>query len=88
MDFGKPDPEDLKVLFIGSSYLAVNDMPGIFQGLAEAAEKDVFVAGRVQSGYYLDFFAQDETTARANSTGPGGGSRGDGLEGGHGVGHP
>lgn len=63
--FGKPDPGDLKVLFIGSSYLAVNDLPGIFEGLAEAAGKDVFVARRVQSGYYLDFFAQDETTTQA-----------------------
>jgi hypothetical protein len=64
-DFGKPEAGDLKVLFIGSSYLAVNDLPGIFEGLAEAAGKQVFVARRVQSGYYLDFFAQDELTTQA-----------------------
>jgi hypothetical protein len=62
---GKPDTGDLKILFIGSSYLAVNDLPGIFEGLAEAAGKDVFVDRRVQSGYYLDFFAQDGATTRA-----------------------
>ncbi len=63
--WGNPDPGDLKVLFIGASYLAVNDLPGLFRGLAEAAGKEVFVAGRVQSGYYLDFFAGDEATTRA-----------------------
>ena len=64
-DFGKPEDGDLKVLFIGSSYLAVNDLPGIFEGLAEAAGEKVFVARRVQSGYYLDFFAQDGLTTQA-----------------------
>ncbi|MGW8267421.1 MAG: hypothetical protein ACWGSQ_13725, partial [Longimicrobiales bacterium] len=47
-DFGQPQPGDLKVLFIGSSYLAVNDLPGIFAGMAEAAGKQVFLARRVQ----------------------------------------
>jgi hypothetical protein len=64
-DFGKPEAGDLKVLFIGSSYLAVNDLPGIFAGMAEAAGKQVFLARRVQSGYYLDFFAQDGYTTQA-----------------------
>ena len=64
-DFGKPQAGELKVLFIGSSYLAVNDLPGIFQGMAEAAGKEVFVARRVQSGFYLDFFAQDAATTQA-----------------------
>ena len=64
-DFGKPNPGDLKVLFIGSSYLDVNYLPAIFRGMAEAAGKQVFVAGRIQSGFYLDFFAQDGTTAKA-----------------------
>ena len=60
-----PEPGDVKVLFIGASYLAVNDLPGIFQGMARAAGKGVFVGRAVQSGFYLDFFAQDNTTARA-----------------------
>lgn len=61
----QPDPGELTVLFIGASYLAVNDMPGIFAELAEAGGKEVFVARRVQSGFYLDFFAQDGATTRA-----------------------
>jgi len=64
-EFGKPEEGDLKVLFIGSSYLAVNDLPGIFAGMAEAAGRQVFLARRVQSGYYLDFFAQDAFTSQA-----------------------
>jgi len=64
-DSGTPDPADLKVLFIGASYLAVNDLPGIFEGMAQAAGKAVFVARRVESGYYLDFFARDEATTHA-----------------------
>ena len=64
-DFGKPDPGDLTVLFIGSSYLAVNDLPGLFGGMAAAAGKDVFLARQVQSGYYLDHFAQDGATTQA-----------------------
>jgi hypothetical protein len=64
-DSPSPEPGDLKVLFVGSSYLAVNDMPGIFEGLAEAAGKEVFVGRRVQSGFYLDFFAQDAATTQA-----------------------
>jgi len=64
-DFGEPRAGDVKVLFIGSSYLAMNDLPGIFQAMAEAAGKDVFLARRVQSGFYLDFFAQDGLTERS-----------------------
>jgi hypothetical protein len=40
-------------------------MPGIFEDMAEAAGKSVFVARRVQSGYYLDFFAEDPVTDQA-----------------------
>lgn len=60
-----PNPGDIKILFIGASYLAVNDLPGIFEGFALAAGKEVFVARAVRSGYYLDFFAQDPVTAHA-----------------------
>jgi len=62
---GKPDVGDVKVLFIGSSYLAVNDLAGIFGVLSEAAGKQVFLGRRVQSGFYLDFFAQDGITTQA-----------------------
>lgn len=60
-----PEPGELKVLFVGASYLEVNNLPGIFAGLSEAAGKGVFVGTRVRSGHYLDFFAQDQTTEMA-----------------------
>ncbi len=60
-----PEEGDVRILFVGSSYLAVNDLPAIFAGMAERSGKRAYVAQRVQSGYYLDFFAQDETTTRA-----------------------
>jgi hypothetical protein len=56
---------DLKILFIGASYLTVNDLPAIFESMAEAAGKEVFVGRRLQPGHYLDFFAQDPVTAEA-----------------------
>ena len=62
---GTPDGEDLRILFIGSSYLAVNNLPGLFTEMAQAGSKQVYVAKRVQSGYYLDFFALDGATTRA-----------------------
>jgi hypothetical protein len=60
-----PQEGDTRILFIGSSYLAVNDLPWLFTGLARAAGKQVFVGERVQSGFYLDFFAGDAATNRA-----------------------
>lgn len=62
---GKPDPGAVKVLFIGSSYLAVNNMPGILAGFAEEAGQELFVSERVEVGRYLDFFARDGDTSRA-----------------------
>lgn len=62
---GTPNEEDLRILFIGSSYLAVNNLPGLFAGMAQAGGKEVFAAKRVQSGYYLDYFALDATTTQA-----------------------
>lgn len=59
-----PGPGDLKVLFIGASYLEVNDLPGIFAGLSEAAGKELYVGSRVRSGYYLDFFAGEDPGQR------------------------
>ena len=60
-----PQPGDLKVLFIGASYLAAYDLPWIFDTLSHVAGKQVWAAGRVQPGFYLDFFAQDLTTEAA-----------------------
>ncbi len=57
-----PEADDLKVLFIGSSYLAVNDMPGIFREFAQRAGKRVFIRREVLSGHYLDYFAASAHT--------------------------
>jgi len=64
-DDEEPSPGDTKVLFIGSSYLTVNDLAGLFGEMAKTAGKQVFLGRRVQPGYYLDYFAEDETTAQA-----------------------
>jgi hypothetical protein len=60
-----PEPGDVKVLFIGASYVAAWDLPWLFDTLAYEAGKQVWAAGRVQPGFYLDFFAQDAVTAAA-----------------------
>ena len=57
-----PEPGDLLVLFIGSSYFAVNDMPGLFDRFAEDAGKAVYIRRDVISGNYLDYFAQSSWT--------------------------
>ncbi len=62
-----PEDGDLRVLFIGSSYFEVNDMPGIFEQISEDAGKPVYVRRHVFSGNYLDFFAGTEWTAEVLS---------------------
>jgi hypothetical protein len=57
-----PEQGDLLVLFIGSSYFDVNDMPGIFSDLARSGGRQVYVRRNVISGYYLDYFAQSDFT--------------------------
>ncbi len=57
-----PEPGDLKVLFIGSSYFASNDMPGIFESISASVGRSVYVRRMIISGRYLDFFAQDGKT--------------------------
>jgi hypothetical protein len=57
-----PGPDDLSVLFIGSSYFQFNDLPGIFQQLALEAGKQVYVKREVVPGLYLDHFALSPQT--------------------------
>jgi len=57
-----PGPDDLMVLFIGSSYFDVNDLPGIFERLAIEDGKQVYVKREVVSGRYLDYFAGSPET--------------------------
>jgi hypothetical protein len=70
VDIGGPelqDPEqgDVKILFIGSSYFTVNDLPGIFEAFANEAGRQVFVRREMTPGYYLDHFAGSSSAARA-----------------------
>ena len=60
-----PEPGDVKVLFIGSSYFTVNDLPGIFEAFADEAGRQVFVRREMTPGYYLDHFAGSFSAARA-----------------------
>lgn len=59
----QPEQGDLKLLFIGSSYFEVNDMPGVFAAMSQSAGREVFVRYDVTSGYYLDHFAHSDRTA-------------------------
>ena len=56
-DQSEPRPGDLTVLFIGSSYFNVNDMPGILDRFATEGGHQVYVEREVLSGQYLDYFA-------------------------------
>ena len=58
----EPEPGQTTVLFIGSSYLAFNDVPGLFGGFARKAGEDVFVRSHLLLGHYLDYFAADVQT--------------------------
>jgi hypothetical protein len=59
-----PGPDDLLVLFIGSSYFEYNDLPGIFERLASESGKNVYVRREVASGRYLDYFAENAITEK------------------------
>lgn len=44
-----------KVLFLGNSYTAVNNLPALVQGLAESAGYDIYVDKNTPGGYTLAF---------------------------------
>jgi hypothetical protein len=58
-----PEPGDVKVLFVGSSYFAWNSLPVMFARLSEAGGQDVYIGTYVQSGYFLDYFAVQPVVA-------------------------
>ena len=62
-DHIEPRPDDLTVLFIGSSYFNVNDMPGILDRFATEGGHQIYVEREVISGNYLDYFAWSAHTA-------------------------
>jgi hypothetical protein len=54
-----PEPEDVKILFIGSSYFAWNSLPVMFARLSDAGGQEVYISAFVQSGHFLDYFAAE-----------------------------
>jgi len=60
----EPEPGQTTVLFIGSSYLAFNDVPGLFGEFANKAGEDVFVRSNLLVGHDLDYFAAEVQTTR------------------------
>ena len=58
------DRSPTSILFLGSSYFGYNDLPGLFQALADSAGHDVYIDQRIPSGLYLsDHAASAETAA-------------------------
>ena len=52
-----------KILFIGSSYFNYNDLPSLFEGLAQSSGKEVFIDSVGRSGMYLSDHASNSGTA-------------------------
>ncbi|MFC1629447.1 hypothetical protein ACFL3H_10120 [Gemmatimonadota bacterium] len=57
-----PGPDAIKVLFIGSSYFAGNDLIGMFHSLADEGGKDIWIGEEVISGKFLDYHALSSST--------------------------
>ena len=57
-----PPSGQTQVLFIGSSYFAYNDLPGIFEDLAEAGDKEVYIQQVIPLGTYLEYHATSAAT--------------------------
>jgi len=56
------DREPTTILFIGSSYFNRNDLPGLFQGLADSLGFAVFIDQRIPGGLYLWDHARSSET--------------------------
>src|SRR5574342_386010 len=56
------DPECTRVLFIGNSYTFVNDLPGMFAGLASAGGHRVETEVEAEGGWMLSDHAQSKAT--------------------------
>jgi len=58
----QPSQGEVKILFIGSSYFNGNNLLGMFEGLAHATNKKVFVDYSIVDGTYLDYHASNSYT--------------------------
>jgi hypothetical protein len=61
----EPREGETTVLFLGSSYLAFNNVPDRFRDLSRKGGHEVFVRYHLALGQPLSFFAQDPTTTEA-----------------------
>jgi len=61
----EPRPGETSVLFIGSSYLAFNNVPDRFRDLSRAAGHKVFLRHHLALGQPLSYFAQSGAAAAA-----------------------
>lgn len=62
-----PGRNDIKVLFIGSSYFGYNNMPGIFKSLVMEGNKKVYYDFSITNGKYLsDHASSDYTYSKIN----------------------
>ncbi|KPJ90640.1 MAG: hypothetical protein AMS18_10340 [Gemmatimonas sp. SG8_17] len=57
-----PEPDDITILFVGSSYLAYNDLPAMIERFAINEGRQIYVGRHIISGLYLDYFASDPET--------------------------
>jgi hypothetical protein len=58
----------VKVLFLGSSYFIYNDLPSLFQNLAQSGNQEVVVdKNYIYAGYLEDHAASPDTEAKINS---------------------
>ena len=58
----EPVPVARRVLFVGNSYVYVNDLPALYQGLAAEAGRSVEVQTIASGGYLLQQHAADAAT--------------------------
>ncbi|MCU0645762.1 MAG: hypothetical protein MUC94_16075 [bacterium] len=56
------EAEVFKILFIGSSYFSYNNLPEMFNNLAEAGGKKVFIDTQIKNGTYLDYHSTNPAT--------------------------
>ena len=57
----------VKILFIGNSYTGYFDMPGIFEGIANSTDKEVFVDRSITYNKRLPYFFYDSLTMAKNT---------------------
>jgi len=58
--------DTLKILYIGSSYFAYNNLIGLFSGLTDSSDKKIIVGDQITSGYLSDHAGRSSTEEKIN----------------------